>query len=61
MRHYYKWYARHELGLDEETVQLMLRHVSVASQRQYGKRATDVGDAMEKVRARTEERASDAS
>jgi integrase len=61
MRHFYKWYARNELELDEETVQLMLRHISVASQRHYGKRPTDIADAMEKVRARTEERAFDAS
>ncbi|TPK85453.1 phage integrase family protein [Mesorhizobium sp. B2-4-17] len=56
-RHYYKWYARHELGLDEEIVQLMLRHVSLASQRQYGKNATDIYDAMNKVNARTADRA----
>ncbi|MDX8465658.1 hypothetical protein RFM26_08185 [Mesorhizobium sp. VK23B] len=47
-RHYYTWYARHVLGLPDETVQLMLRQKSLASQYTYGKRASDGHDAMKK-------------
>jgi integrase len=46
-RHYYAWYAKHVLHLDEETVQRMLRQKSPLSQRTYGKRPSDVRDAME--------------
>ncbi|GAA2857838.1 integrase [Aminobacter niigataensis] len=46
LRHYYRWYAKHELKLDDETVQLMLRQRSLDSQRVYGKRASDLNDAM---------------
>lgn len=49
LRHYYRWYAKHELGLDDETIQLMLRQRSPLSQRSYGKRASDLNDAMSKL------------
>lgn len=55
MRHYYKWYARNVLGLPEDIVQLMLRHKSIESQREYGKNPTDIFDAMNKVSERTAE------
>jgi hypothetical protein len=45
-RHYYAWYAKHVLQLDEETIQRMLRQKSPLSQRTYGKRAADTQDAM---------------
>ncbi|MFC3326127.1 hypothetical protein [Mesorhizobium cantuariense] len=56
MRHYYKWYARNILELEEDIVQLMLRHISINSQRDYGKHAADIYDAMNKVSKRTAER-----
>lgn len=46
LRHYYRWYAKHHLGFDDEIVQLMLRHKNVNSQKVYGKRAQDAYDAM---------------
>jgi integrase len=55
LRHYYKWYARNVLGIKEEIVQLMLRHINLASQRHYGKRAADIHEAMGKVNKRTAE------
>jgi integrase len=55
MRHYYKWYARNVLGLPEDIVQLMLRHKSIESQREYGKNPTDIFDAMNTVSKRTAE------
>jgi len=55
LRHYYKWYARNVLGLEEDIVQLMLRHKSIESQREYGKTPTDIFDAMNKVGKRTAE------
>lgn len=45
-RHYYTWYAKHVLGLDESIIQLMLRQKSPMSQHTYGKRASDIHDAM---------------
>jgi len=47
-RHYYTWYAKHILGLDDKTVQLMLRQRSPLSQYTYGKRASDIRNAMNK-------------
>jgi len=52
LRHFYRWYATHALGLSEEIVQLMMRQKSVTSQRAYGKRSGDVHDAMERLNER---------
>lgn len=46
LRHFYTWYARHVLKLEEPIVQLMLRHRSVTSNRVYGKRASDLHHAL---------------
>jgi len=50
LRHYYRWYAKHHLGLDDEMVQLMMRHRNINSQKVYGKRTQDLYDAMVGIR-----------
>lgn len=49
-RHYYTWYAKHELQVDEETLQRMLRQKNPLSQRAYGKRGSDIHDAMSRLK-----------
>ncbi len=41
-RHFCKWYAEEQLGLDEREVQLVLRHGSMKSQESYGRRLSDL-------------------
>lgn len=48
-RHYYAWFAEHELGMSEKDLQLMLRQVSPLSQREYGKRASDINNKMTEI------------
>lgn len=49
-RHYYAWYGKHELQVDEETLQRMLRQKNPLSQRTYGKRGSDIHDAMNRLK-----------
>ncbi|MCO6389374.1 site-specific integrase [Aliihoeflea sp. 40Bstr573] len=46
LRHYYRWYATNILKLGEDIIQVMLRHRSPLSQRVYGKRTSDLFEAM---------------
>lgn len=55
LRHFYRWYAIHELNLPEEIVQLMMRQKSLSSQRFYGKRSQDLYDAMSAMNQRARE------
>lgn len=55
LRHFYRWYARSELGLSEEIVQLMMRQKSITSQREYGRRSQDIHDAMDRLNSREKE------
>ncbi len=41
-RHFCKWYAEEQLGLTEGEVQLVLRHGSQKSQKNYGRRLSDL-------------------
>jgi integrase len=49
-RHFYAWYAKHVRHVDEETLQKMLRQKNPLSQRTYGKRGSDIPDAMNKFK-----------
>jgi integrase len=46
LRHFYRWYAKNALKLPDELIQLMLRQRNVRSQRVYGKKASDLHDAI---------------
>lgn len=47
LRHFYKWTVRTHLGLSADVVQVLMRHRSISSQYDYGRRASDTFDALE--------------
>jgi hypothetical protein len=44
LRHHYRWRAKRVLGLDDDDVQIMMRHRKLQSQQAYGQRTADVHD-----------------
>lgn len=49
-RHFYAWYGKYVLQINEETLQRRLRQKSPLSQRVYGKRGSDIQDAMNRFK-----------
>ncbi|MBB3997478.1 site-specific integrase [Aureimonas pseudogalii] len=49
MRHFYKATAKHQLGLKDSDIQIIMHHASLASQEDYGKRALDVHQTLSRL------------
>lgn len=49
LRHFYKATAKHELGLGDHDIQIMMHHASIVSQEDYGKRALDLHETLSRL------------
>ncbi len=46
LRHFYKWYAAEVLKLEPHLIQVMLGHLSIYSQEEYGHRMSEIGEVL---------------
>ncbi|MBO0902700.1 site-specific integrase [Jiella sonneratiae] len=49
LRHFYKARAKHELGLSDHDIQIMMHHASIVSQEEYGRRALNLHETLSRL------------